>query len=231
MKSILFPSLKALGILISGLLGLAIVYLIMALVLSIIPVNKNFTETNQPDNYIYLLSNGVHLDIVMPKTNPLKDWGRELNINPIIEEQVKLIGFGWGDREFYLNTPEWSDLRFGTAFNALFLKGPSALHVSYYGHLPENDQCIKLYISKDQYLRLAELIKNSFTHNNSDQIIQIQHAGYNQFDQFYEANRSYQLFYTCNTWSNRVLRESDLKACLWTPFDKGILWQYRGLNK
>ena len=122
MKKILLSSIKSFLIFISGFLGLLLVYLSFAFILSIIPVNKNFTETKESGIVIYLLTNGVHLDIVVPKVSNYKDWREDLEINPFIDTQVNLVAFGWGDRDFYLNTPEWSDLTFSTAFNALFLK-------------------------------------------------------------------------------------------------------------
>ena len=122
MKKIILHSLKVILILISGLLGLLLLYLFFALIFSITPVNKNFVEIQESDVFIYLISNGVHLDIVVPKANSYKDWREELEIDPSIEDQVNLVAFGWGDRDFYLNTPEWSDLTFSTSFNALFLK-------------------------------------------------------------------------------------------------------------
>lgn len=227
MKKIILHSLKTLVIFCAGFLALLVIYLFCGIFFSIIPVNKNFTETRQSDIYIYLLSNGVHLDIVVPKVSEHKDWREELQIDPFIERQVNLIAFGWGDREFYLNTPEWSDLTFRTAFNALFLKDSSAMHVSYFKDLTEDNYCRKVYISEEQYLNLVGLIESSLSRNIEEKPIRIVNAGYNQFDQFYEANRSYHLFFTCNTWTNMVLKQSSLKACLWTPFDKGVLWQYR----
>ena len=49
---------------------------------------------------------------------------------------------------------------------------------------------------------------------------------YGNNDQFYEAVGSYSCFKTCNTWTNQALKESKLKACLWTPFDFGIISKY-----
>ncbi|HXU27639.1 MAG TPA: DUF2459 domain-containing protein, partial [Bacteroidia bacterium] len=46
-------------------------------------------------------------------------------------------------------------------------------------------------------------------------------------DSFYEAVGVYGLFYTCNTWANNGLKYCGQKACLWTPFEKGIFYQYR----
>lgn len=227
MKRYFLHSLKIVLIILSGWLGLLMLYLLFAFILSIIPVNNNFEESNQSDLEIYLLSNGVHLDIVLPKVNKYKDWRKELQIDPFIEDQVEWIAFGWGDREFYLNTPEWSDLTFRTAFRALFLKDSSAIHITYFKQLETGKRCKKLHISKEQYLELVGFIEESLYHDEYGQTVRIKYAGYHQFDQFYEANRSYNLFYTCNTWSNKALKRSGMRSCVWTPFDRGLLWQYK----
>jgi hypothetical protein len=38
---------------------------------------------------------------------------------------------------------------------------------------------------------------------------------------------SYNLFHTCNTWTNDALKAGGQKACWWTPFDAGIFRQYQ----
>lgn len=227
MKKIMLYSMRTILILISGFLGLLVIYLFIALILSIIPVNKNASKSKQQDITIFLLSNGVHLDIVVPKVNIIKDWREDLQIYSFTDEQVNLVAFGWGDRNFYLNTPEWSDLTFSTAFSALFLKDSSAMHVSYFRYLTDDKHCRKVNISNEQYHTLVKFIENSLSRNKMGSTIRIENAGYSPFDQFYEANRTYHLFYTCNTWTNCALKTSELRACLWTPFDRGILWQYR----
>ncbi len=212
----------------SVVVGMLLLYLFMAIILSIVPSNRNFSETPQDAISIYLLSNGVHLDVVVPLTNPYKDWRQDLKIPSSLEEQVHLVAFGWGDREFYLNTPEWSDLSLSTALNALFWKDSSAVHIRYYRFLTESKTCIEVQISINQYMKLVDFFENTFLRNEYNQTILIENAGYNQFDQFYEGKRSYHFFYTCNTWTNQALKKSGLRSCQWTPFDKGILWQYRG---
>jgi len=75
---------------------------------------------------IFVSSNGVHLDIILPLENIDSEFLRKLEI----PSQTEYISFGWGDKQFYVNTPEWKDLTFKTAFTALFLKSESAMHVT-----------------------------------------------------------------------------------------------------
>jgi hypothetical protein len=70
------------------------------------------------DREIYITTNGVHLDIVLPVENVEPEFLSRLEILP----GTKYVSFGWGDKEFYINTPQWKDLTLKTAFKALFLK-------------------------------------------------------------------------------------------------------------
>lgn len=53
------------------------------------------------------------------------------------------------------------------------------------------------------------------------------HANYGLTDAFYDGVGRYNLFRTCNTWTNDALKACGQKACWWTPFDTGIFRQYR----
>jgi uncharacterized protein (TIGR02117 family) len=206
--------------------GTILLYLHCAIFCSFIPVHSNYQGTKNNEITIYILSNGVHLDLVLPEKNILKDWSEEVEPDVLIKEQVAYVAFGWGDKKFYLNTPEWSDLTLRTAFNALFRKGPSALHVSYFRTLEQDKNCLKIEVSEKQYCKLVQYIENTFLHDNRGCTKRIGNFSYERWDQFYEARGSYSPFFTCNTWVNKALRKSGLRSCLWTPFDKGIFWQY-----
>lgn len=208
--------------------GVVMVYLVLAVVLSAIPVNKNENTTGEIE--IYLLSNGVHTDIVVPYRNHLKNWSSEVKREHIRSQDTtyRYLAFGWGDRAFYLETPTWSDLKFRTAFNAVFGLGPSAVHVTFFKSLNEDEDCVKLFLSEDQYLKLVAYIEATFELDKPGFSKPIRTNGlYGPTDAFYEAKGRYNLFRTCNTWTNKALKVCGQKACLWTPFDKGIFWHYR----
>ena len=69
---------------------------------------------------------------------------------------------GWGDKGFYLDTPSWADLKFSTAFKAVFGINTAAIHATYYKELKENELCKKIEISKEQYKDLVAYIQKSF---------------------------------------------------------------------
>lgn len=208
---------------------LILLYLILAFTLSYIPVNSNFISCKENSIEIYIQTNGVHTDLVMPLKNEIKDWTQV--VNPANTKSgnlaVQFVAFGWGDKGFYLETPAWADLKFTTVFKALFSLGTSAMHVSFYERLKESESCIKICISKNCYEKICHYIETSFVCDKKGNCCQIKNAGYGINDSFYEAKGSYSLFQTCNTWTNNGLKAGNLKACLWTPFDKGIFHQYK----
>jgi len=209
----------------STLILLIAAYLILSLILSIIPVNRDVDSNNEID--IYIKSNGVHLDIVLPLKNGIKDWTNDVCVDKDIVHSVNFISFGLGDKAFYINTPEWSDLKVKTTLNALFLKSPSAIHIEYYKELETDAKCRLISVNTGQFKTVVDYIESSFKRDDYGDLIQIQGFQYNRYDCFYEATRSFNLFFTCNTWTNECLKKAGLKACLWTPFDWGTLFHYR----
>ena len=184
----------------------------------------------QKDITIYLKSNGVHTDVVLPVKTTYKDWSEIILYKNArcADTSLKYIAFGWGDKGFYLKTPTWSDLKASTVFKAAFGLSSAAMHTNFYDNLKEGKRCIRLQISKEQYLRLITYIEKSLLTDVSGKPITIgANARYNDHDAFYEAKGSYNLFHTCNTWTNDALKTSGQKACWWTPFDKGIINQDR----
>lgn len=203
------------------------VYLLAAALLSWIPSNNSFKET-PGGTEIYILSNGVHTDIILPVKSDLKDWRAEIPIENTAGKDSSLhyVGFGWGDKGFYLNTPDWSDLKFSTAFKALFWLDHTAMHVNFYKKLSENKNCRKISITADEYHRLEQYIESSFEKDSSRHFIWIPNRGYGRNDAFYDASGTYSFLCTCNTWANTGLKKAGLKACLWTPFVQGIFYHY-----
>lgn len=206
---------------------LIVLYIVVAMGSSMIPVN-----TEQPDSTrdyeIYIRSNGVHTDIVMPVKNDLVNW-LDL-VDPAHTRAgymaLEYVSFGWGDLEFYENTPEWNDLTPGVAFKALFLDSPSAMHVKFKHYVIRDDYTIPIKVTSEQYLELANFIASSFALDENGAAQNIRGLHYDMTDTFYHANGSLTILNTCNTWTNRALKSAGLRASLWTPFTEGIFYSY-----
>lgn len=220
--------LKYTGYTLLSLIALLLLYIGCAWLLSRITVKPE--TTTQADISIYLKTNGVHTDLVLPVKTPQKDWSEHILYKNTRsgDTTFNYVAFGWGDKGFYLETPTWSDLKASTAFKAAFGLSTSAVHATFYNSLREGERCVRLEIAQEQYQRLVAFIEKSFqTDAAGTPIVIPTEARYGKHDAFYEGKGSYSLFHTCNTWANNALKASGQKACWWTPFDKGIFYQHR----
>jgi uncharacterized protein (TIGR02117 family) len=220
---------RALGYVTAGFLAFVALYFLSAFILSRISIDKE-KPTGPADVSIYILTNGVHTDIVVPLKNEQFNWSKEVKFANTKgkDTTAKLAAFGWGDKGFYLNTPTWSQLKFSVAFKAAFALSTSAMHATFYKQLTNGDDCKQIAITRAQYGRLVAYISQSFKTDSSGHFINIKtNANYGDNDAFYEAKGKYNLFFTCNTWANNALKSCGQKACVWTPFDTGIFRQYQ----
>lgn len=208
-------------------LGFILLYIAASYLLSKITINKE--ENTKPEVEIFILTNGVHTDIVVPTKNDQMDWSKQINFEntKAADLTYKYLAMGWGDKGFYLETPEWSDLKASVALKAATGLSTTAIHATYYKRIKLGDDCKSMMISKEQYNRLITFITDTFQKNDSGSFLLIKtNANYGKTDAFYEANGSYSLFYTCNTWANSALKTSGQKCCLWTPMDTPIFSKY-----
>ncbi|MBE8722781.1 TIGR02117 family protein [Sphingobacterium pedocola] len=214
---------------VAGLLFVIFIYFGAEFILSRIPAVKKKVSTSK-DVTIYLLSNDVHTDLVFPVQNDLMNWS---SIFPFDKTRGKdtaqqWVSIGWGDKGFYLKTPEWKDLKVSTALIAVSGLGETALHVTYYKDMTESSLCYKIAIDSNQYKLLVNYVLASLDSDSENNAVYIETtAQYNQDDAFYEAKGAYNLLFSCNTWTNNALKRAGLPSGVWTVFDKGILRHYR----
>lgn len=200
------------------LTGLLLGYLFTALLLSLIPLRPAEEVECEERQAAYLTTNGVHLFIVLP----LEAVEPSLQGRLAVADDTRFIAFGWGDREFYTNTPSWKDLSPGTAFRAAFLNTPAAMHVIPYS--AEQASWRKLELCRVQIDALSSFVERSFQKDDRSNLLPIEAYGYSESDLFFEARGHYSCLRTSNTWANDALKQAWLPAALWTPFDFGVLW-------
>lgn len=214
-----------------AVLGAVALYLVAAVGLSAVPVAAHTpADAASPDEVeAYILSNGVHTDLVVPVRSPQMDWTQLIPYadTPAADTSMAFIGFGWGDKGFYLDTPTWAELKPSTAVKAMFWLSTTAMHTTFHHRPVPGPDCVRLRLSRDEYAQLIRFIRGSFAPGARGQVQHITGHSYGRHDAFYEARRTYNLFYTCNSWANEGLKQAGQKAALWTPFDFGIFWHYR----
>ena len=208
-----------------ALIGL---YFLIAFCCSRITINAN--PSNAKEIAIYIMTNGVHTDIIVPAVSAEMNWTKEISYQNTLEADstYQYLAMGWGDKKFYLETPEFSDLKLSNGLRAISGLSTSAMHTTYYKNIQEDTSCRKIMISKMQYEQLIDYILNSFKKDETGHLIKVKSSvHYDIGDAFYEAKGSYSIFKTCNTWANAALKACGQKSCLWTIFDTCIFLKYQ----
>ena len=199
---------------------LVTLYLALGTAAAFFPINRGFT---QPANGIdiFIASNGVHTDLVLPVRAAGTDWREILPLSDVKDPAFEPthVGFGWGDRAFYLETPHWQDLKLGTALKALLGLGPSTLHVVWQARPLESDEIRRIRITPVQLAHLVRYLRAGFATDADGKPVAIRGAVYHTHDAFYEAHGSYSVILTCNEWVRRALADAGIRTAIWAPFD------------
>ncbi len=163
----------------------------------------------------------THSDFVLPAnaagTEGLVDWTALFPPAPGDDRPPNFVTIGWGQREFFLTTPTWSDLTLGATLRAA-LGGPSALRVYYERALPpEGRWCRRVTLSPSQYAALAAYIRRETRLDARGASIPVPARLPGYSGTFYEGSGLFHAFKTCNTWTAGGLKAAGLPAPLWTP--------------
>ena len=197
-------------------------YALAALLLGLIPANRNFVEPSQGID-IYLRFSPVHTDVMLPVRSSVRDWTPVLQVPGMHSAQY--LSFGWGDRAFYLETKTWADLRAGNAIAALIGLDSTLLHVSTETQPRESADIVRIRITPQQLHQLTAQIDASLVRdpNGLPRLVPGQH--YDDNDAFYEALGRYSLFVTCNDWVRQLLSTSGIRTSQWAPFSVALRFQ------
>lgn len=216
---------KWVGRLLTLLLALPGLYLLAALIGSLIPINRGWSEPASGTT-IYLADNGVHVDIIMPVKADGLDWKLLIPASDFANPYPNAgwIAFGAGEKRVYLDTPTWWDLKPRTVWSAL-TSGDRVMHVEY---VPSPYYAVReIRLRPEEYRRLWAAIRADFALDARGRPRRIAHPGYGCCDAFYRATGRESMFRTCNSWVARWLRLAGVKTSIWPPFDNGLTWRYR----
>jgi len=193
-----------------------LIYLGLAALLSYWGTNPKKLDCNA-DQIIYISSNGMHIDLIMPTTALPSDFVQQLSPKPA----TQYYAIGWGDKGFYLDTPTWAELKASTAMTAMLIKSPTAMHVTQFSKVQPH--WVPIAVCAEQITILNEHITSTFETNAAGHPIEIIDAGYTPDDRFYEAHGNYTGIKTCNIWVSQGLKKAAIKTSRWSPFVFGIL--------
>ena len=221
--------LRTLGLLLAVAIVAPATYVLVALVLALIPVNTDF---EQADNgvVIYVRTNGVHAELVLPTRAEGFDWSVHLPASDMrrLTAPLAWIAFGWGDADFFANTATWSDLKPGTAVVALTGIGQGAMHVEYLAD-PAAYAGRELRLTPAQYALLVEYVRGSFAPGADGRPVRLAVPGYFERDAFYAARPHYSFWRTSNEWVRRGLAAAGVRVPVWAPFASALFFQLRGV--
>ena len=209
-----------------GLLLMALLYLLAVIAGGLLTAHGDWREP-EAGVTIFVRTNGVHTWIIVPTVTPDMDWRPLAPAAHIPEPRLagNYLAIGFGNRDFYLNTPTWADLSLKTAFAAAVGGGPSLMHVDHETDLVEDEYTRRLTISRDQYRRLARYIADSFQLDAEGRTMPLIGRGYGWSDTFYESRRAYNFVRTCNEWTGEALRAAGVRTGVWTPLSQSIMWR------
>ncbi|MGN6374444.1 MAG: TIGR02117 family protein [Sphingomonas sp.] len=206
------------------LTALVLAYFAAGFVGGSIPANAGWRPPKEGVR-IYVRTNGIHTDLVVPVAAGGVDWRDLIRPGDIADPRYAAydhLAIGWGDRRFYLETPTWRDVRPDTVIHAVLGDGETLVHVE---HIPAPvpdaaDRAVML--RPQEYRRLAAFIRHSFAHVPPGQRPAVFH-GYGDYDAFYAAFGRYDGLMTCNAWTGAALRAAGVRVGAWTPFATTVM--------
>lgn len=157
----------------------------------------------------YVVNHGLHTGLVITRADVLQ-------VLPALAEAFgdgDFIEFGWGDEDFY-RAPQAT---LGLALRALFRSTGTVLHVVRIDGDPKRrfaaSEVIEVRVTEDGYQRLLAFVAKTFTHSAAGTLAALGPGLYEE-SRFYQAEGSYSLSHTCNTWVAEALAAS---SCPMSP--------------
>jgi uncharacterized protein (TIGR02117 family) len=213
-----------LGLLLA-LLAIPLAYFALLLLLGLFPANAGWREAEE-GVVVFVNTNGVHTGIGMPLHNEIMDWRPYVPAAHLRRPRHgNYIIVGYGNRDFYLNTPSWAELSLSTATKAAFGVGSTLLHVDHVQDPREGSEQRALTLSAEEYRRLVAFVRPRFRLDGQGRTIPVLGRGYQDNDMFYQAHGGYSAWLTCNEWTGRALRAAGVRMGVWTPVEQSVMWR------
>ena len=165
-------------------------------------------EDGPPVHTVAVASNGWHTAIVVSRPG-VAATGLLPEVDDIPD--AIFLEFGWGDRVYY----PAKDPTVGMALGAALTPTPAVMHMAGRSHAPVagqgNPDVVLVRLTQDGFEHMVRAIAGEFTRPEGGGRAQAISKGLYRNSKFYEAEGSFHLFNTCNTWTARMLWAGGVK--------------------
>ena len=209
----------ALGWLAAALAAIGLCYALAGTLLAMIPRNAGWRPPPGGGITIWVEDNGVHTALVLPKVAAGVDWRTDFAAADLPDPRyarLDHLAIGWGERNFYLETPTWWDVRPAVVIGAALGSDDTLLHVEHVPRPLAGRNVRPIVLRADEYLRLAAAIRAS---RGAGQPL----PGYFAYDAFYPGVGRYNAITTCNAWTGNILARAGVRVGWWTPFSATVM--------
>jgi uncharacterized protein (TIGR02117 family) len=204
-----------------GALGaLIVLYVVAAVALGLLPANRAVVPVADGVE-IWVSASLFHADVIVPMNAAGVDWSGWCPPEAFGGAPA-YIAFGWGDRDFYLETRTLADLRPLTALKAVSFSRDTVLHVVYVDDPARWTDPRRVRLTPTAYRQLAAYIRASFRTGADGRPVKRPEPGYGARDAFWDAVGVYSPFETCNEWLATGLRRAGVRTGWWAPLAFGI---------
>jgi uncharacterized protein (TIGR02117 family) len=178
-------------------------------------------DTGEKEITVYIIEAGMHTSIALPVNTTFVDWDTIINFKELngSKEMFEYLGFGWGEKKYYLSLARKGRANIGIGARALFWPTEPVMKVDGYIGLNEGPKVIAVTINEKQFFALYEHIICSFKFNEHGHMEKLS-TGLHGFDAFYSSPGKYTIFYNSNHWTARGLKKANIKAPL-APITSG----------
>lgn len=204
---------------------IAAAFLLTAWLGAALPRNPGWSEPARGIT-IMVETNGVHTGIVMPVVSEVKDWRTTFpsagEPRPQDGQLPTHIAVGWGEKEVFLNTPTWGDLKLATVVRIVLHGGEGLMRVAHYVRPAPSEHHRPVTLRPAEYARLVERVEAALPALPPG-AERRNYPSYELGARHYDAAGRYTVTNTCNQWVSDVLAHAGMEIGTWTPLAGGVM--------
>ncbi len=212
------------------LLAVLALYNVAAVIGAIVPDAGRKQSDGMGAIEVLLYKGPIHNDFLIPAIPEARAaFGfAEQQGMPVDDPRLRWFVVGWGARAFYTSMGEYGDVTAQALLKAI-TGDTAAIRIDSVGALRPDLDVLSLKMTEVEFTRFLSAINASFKQSDDQTRLPID-AQLTGTDVFYEAEGTFNIFVTCNTWIGRILRDTGFQFGYWTPTPCAVtlshwLWQ------